>query len=320
MGVRIAILLAACLAAASWYLFREPSAPPSLTRPRFEMRATAAEPDLPALEAAAHSNDESAIRALAHAYALELLEAGPRARYAQTALDATKNVWIAGNAAYMLRSQYNLSVQRGAPNPHIAALAERYFLKAKALDPSLDREKILPRLEAVVARPEVKFDWDAAARNIRRLPVSAFPGLPASVAAVLTARQCTIPQPFGDRRAHNAIRGEFFAKGEMSWAVICSVDGRSSILAFRNNHDASPAVLAMAEDRGYLQGIGGDEIGFSREILPVGQSAIMSYYRAFGGPQPPSIDHSGIDDAFVGKASVIWYYYRGKWMALQGAD
>ena len=82
-----------------------------------------------------------------------------------------KNVWIVGNAAYMLRSQYNLTVQRGAPQAEIAALAERYFLKAQALDPSLDREKTLPRLEAVVAKPEVKLDWDAAAQRIRRLPI-----------------------------------------------------------------------------------------------------------------------------------------------------
>jgi hypothetical protein len=30
-------------------------------------------------------------------------------------------------------------------------------------------------------------------------------------------------------------------------------------------------------------------------------------------------DH-GIDDAFLGKASVTWYFYQGKRLRLQGAD
>jgi hypothetical protein len=32
------------------------------------------------------------------------------------------------------------------------------------------------------------------------------------------------------------------------------------------------------------------------------------------------MDHQGIDDAFVGKASVALYFYRGMWLQLSGAD
>jgi hypothetical protein len=32
------------------------------------------------------------------------------------------------------------------------------------------------------------------------------------------------------------------------------------------------------------------------------------------------IDHNGIDDAFLEKASITWYWYKGRWMQLQGAD
>ena len=71
---------------------------------------------------------------------------GPLAARAQTGLEASRNVWVLGNAAYMLQSQYNLSVQRGARNLRAAELAERYFERAKALDPKLDRQKILPQL------------------------------------------------------------------------------------------------------------------------------------------------------------------------------
>ena len=31
-------------------------------------------------------------------------------------------------------------------------------------------------------------------------------------------------------------------------------------------------------------------------------------------------DHDGIDDAFLEKASVTWYWDNGRWMQLQGAD
>jgi hypothetical protein len=32
------------------------------------------------------------------------------------------------------------------------------------------------------------------------------------------------------------------------------------------------------------------------------------------------MDHLGIDDAFVGKASVVEYFFQGKWLQLSGAD
>ena len=46
----------------------------------------------------------------------------------------------------------------------------------------------------------------------------------------------------------------------------------------------------------------------------------MRHYRAYGGPEPPPIDHHGIDDAFLEKASVTWQdFHQGKWLQLQGA-
>jgi hypothetical protein len=46
----------------------------------------------------------------------------------------------------------------------------------------------------------------------------------------------------------------------------------------------------------------------------------MRHYDAYGSVKPPPIDHQGIDDAFAGKASVVLYFYRGKWLELTGAD
>jgi hypothetical protein len=85
--------------------------------------------------AAADPDHPEALRPLAHLYALSMLERGPLAARAQAGLEASQNVWVLGNAAYMFQSQHNQSRQRGAPNRRAAELAERYFLRAQALDP-----------------------------------------------------------------------------------------------------------------------------------------------------------------------------------------
>jgi hypothetical protein len=61
-------------------------------------------------------------------------------------------------------------------------------------------------------------------------------------------------------------------------------------------------------------------LGYSRAISAVGKNHILDYYKAYGGTEPPPIEHQGINDAFAEKASVVRYFYRGKWLELQGAD
>ena len=291
-----------------------------------------AERHLRALEAAAAAdpNHPFALRPLAHAYALALVNGGPLASHARDALEASTNVWVLGNAAYMLQSHYNQALQQGASDARLSALAERYFLRAKALDPNLDRNAILPVVDlGQVARAREREeanrrDWTAHAAQasavIERLPLESFPELPLAVADTLRARGCRVPQPASAARPRNAIRGEFFARGEEAWAVLCSVRQSTTLLVFRNARDRNPATLATSEDQAYLQGLGEGKIGYSREITAVERNFIIGHYRAYGGPEPPPIEHHGIDDAFLGKASVTWYFHAGKWLRLQGAD
>lgn len=116
------------------------------------------------------------------------------------------------------------------------------------------------------------------------------------------------------------IHGEFARAGQTDWAVLCSVNRVSSILVFWNGSESSPASIARRNDRDFLQGITGDKIGYSREINPAGKAFIMQHYQAYGGPKPPKIDHQGIDDAFLEKASIVYYYHLGKWLELTGSD
>jgi hypothetical protein len=280
--------------------------------------------------AAADPNHPFALRPLADFYALSILERGPLASRAQAGLEASNNVWVLGNAAYMLQSQYNQALQMGAPNPRAAELAERYFLRARALEPKLDRQAILPQIDMkAVAREwqvQAQSQRNAQARSaetsggIRRLGVEAFPELPGPVAGVLRARNCRVPQPSPDGTPRNVIRGEFFANGEAGWALLCSANNSTALLAFRNGRDTNPDTVATSQDRSYMQGPDGQEPAYSHQITAVGRDFIMRHYRAYGGPQPPPIDHQGIDDAFLEKASVTCYFHNGKWLRLQGAD
>lgn len=280
--------------------------------------------------AKADPNHPFALRPLAYAYAKALFEGSAYAARAEAALEASRNVWVLGNAANMLHSFYGQSVQMNTPQRRIEELAERYFLRAKAVDPKLEKAKILPPL----AKPAPVWDADAlererqrgekrfaeAAAKIQRLPVASFQELPPAIASLLSRRGCRVPQVAQSRGRSNVISGQFFRKGEIAWAVLCSIKGSSSILVFQSEEDQQPAALASGADAGYLQGLGEDKIGYSRQIRPVGANVILGHYRAYGGPKPPPIDHQGIDDAFLEKASVTWYFYKGKWQSLQGAD
>ena len=165
-----------------------------------------------------------------------------------------------------------------------------------------------------------KQQFDEAERRIVRLSPASVPGLPGNIVRELQRRGCTIPQTAYAKKAENAIRGEFARPGQADWAVLCSVQGLSSILVFWSGSEKSPAEIAPMEDRIFLQGVTAGQIGYSRALGAAGRDFIMRHYDAYGGPKPPPIEHQGIDDAFVGKASVTWYFHGGKWLKLTGAD
>ena len=167
---------------------------------------------------------------------------------------------------------------------------------------------------------DLKRKFDESERRIVRLSPTAFPELPGNVVRELQRRGCTIPQEDYSKKPHNVVKGHFVRPGQTDWAVLCSVDGFSSILVFWNGSEKNPAEIAKVEDRGFLQGDVGDKINYSRGIRPVGTEFIMTHFKAYGGPKPPPIDHQGIDDAFIEKASVTHYFHAGKWLRLTGAD
>ena len=80
------------------------------------------------------------------------------------------------------------------------------------------------------------------------------------------------------------------------------------------------AEIARSSDRTYLQNAGGGRIGYSRLLAVADADLIRERHAILGGPQPPPLDHEGIDDIFVEKASRVWYWYEGQWLELTGSD
>jgi hypothetical protein len=168
--------------------------------------------------------------------------------------------------------------------------------------------------------PDLEGAFKTAERQILRLSPSTFPKLPKEVLADLKRRGCLIPQVPPAKQPHNVIRGEFAKPGQTDWAILCSIGCISSILVYWNGSAANPAQIAEREDFGFLQNSGADGIVYSRAIAPVDRTYIVQHYRAYGGTKSPPVDHKGIDDAFVEKGSVVFYFCQGKWLQLTGAD
>jgi hypothetical protein len=157
-------------------------------------------------------------------------------------------------------------------------------------------------------------------KAVRRLCVEDYPELPSNVAAVLQGRLCTIPQPNQGGPPRNVIQGDFFRKGQKGWAILCSSGHKSVILVFRTSYDRRPDEIAESTDDQFIIDTWRGGKVYSREISAVDQKFILHHYRAHGGLKPPQMDHDGIDDAFLEKASITWYWQKGRWLQLQGAD
>src|SRR5262245_52323391 len=148
--------------------------------------------------------------------------------------------------------------------------------------------------------------------RISKLSPRKFANLPEPIIRVLEARKCLIPQiDYKTKEKINVISGSFRTAGQKDWAVMCLRDGISSILVFWNGSPTSVAEVARMKETCW------------RTLSVVGRQYVLEHYEAYkeaGAPKPPPIDHEGIDDGFCEKASTVRYWYRGKWLDLQGAD
>ena len=151
-------------------------------------------------------------------------------------------------------------------------------------------------------------EWTGADVATVRLPPSRFATMPSAVRAELERRGCVIPQPFTAEpgRPENAIRGRFISPTGTDWAVLCSRQRRSAILVFRGGGLTQVDELAAEDDADRLQVTGPGQIGYSRGIV-VASPGDIGAHNPIQDELSPVLDHDGIHDAFIEKASVIWY-------------
>jgi hypothetical protein len=163
--------------------------------------------------------------------------------------------------------------------------------------------------------------WAAAARAISRLSPAAFPELPPQVRQALDRQGCTVPQSFAEDRPHNVIRGRFARAGQLDWAVLCSRRDSSAVLIFWGGRASELQELGRrTADAGFLQHVGGGQIGYSHVIRTVGPAELRERAGPDGAALPVEPEHDGLEDAFAEKFSAISYLEEGRWLLVGGAD
>jgi hypothetical protein len=165
----------------------------------------------------------------------------------------------------------------------------------------------------------VTVDGRATAYLIRHLPVNAFPQLPAAVGDALTRRGCLIPQTYEARQPENVVNASFERRGSSDWAVLCSVDGRVSLLVFFAD-GGDPTVLATAAETDRLEAHGVTNVlGFNWAIDPASPDAVHLAQLGMRHP-PPRLDHDALADSAIDQKTIYRFYTEGAWTVVNTRD
>lgn len=143
--------------------------------------------------------------------------------------------------------------------------------------------------------------------QIRLLPVSSFPQLPAEVAAQLSHKGCMVPQTFEAHEPENVIMGSFQKRGSIDWAALCSVKGVTTLYVFFQSDFSHPIALRSQPDIKWLGIEWSQDYGSAWGISTM-PNAVM--------PRTDQTDHDGIEDEYVGQSSVVHYFQNGQWTML----
>ena len=154
-------------------------------------------------------------------------------------------------------------------------------------------------------------DWARADADTVRLDPDVFSEVPARLRTELKRLGCTIPQPSGASTRRNVVSGRFTTAARKDWAALCSRRGTSAILVFQGSSPTPVRELAAQPDAQYMQVMDRTRaIGYSRGLAVATPQLIRRRLQGGGGREPRPLDHDGIEDAFEGKASVVWYWSR----------
>ena len=166
---------------------------------------------------------------------------------------------------------------------------------------------------------QVTVDGQPTPYLIRHLPINAFPQLPAAVEDALTRRGCLIPQTYEAHQPENVVHASFERHGSSDWAVLCSVDGRVSLLVFFAG-GGDPMVLASVLETDRLQAHGANDVlGFNWGIDPASPEVI--HEAQFGMRPPPlRLDHDALADSVIDRRTIYRVFAKGAWTVVDTQD
>jgi len=155
--------------------------------------------------------------------------------------------------------------------------------------------------------------------RIRLLPLTSFPALPAAVVGQLDERKCMVPQTYEARAPENVVHASLERRGSDDWAVLCSVNGATTLYVFFQSQPDAPIALRHQRDTEWL---GSEMLGAYGSAWGIARrgSSQMRAVKGAGVSTPRSFDHDGIDDAFVDKSSTTHYFEDGKWIILDNSN
>src|SRR5215472_16735425 len=102
-------------------------------------------------------------------------------------------------------------------------------------------QQIEDGLSALVTKGEVILQGKTHSYLVRHLPPSSFPDLPDRISDALTQRGCLIPQTYEAHHPENVVHGSFQRTGSSDWAILCTAEGKVSLLVFFDSNP-EPAV------------------------------------------------------------------------------
>jgi hypothetical protein len=153
--------------------------------------------------------------------------------------------------------------------------------------------------------------------RIRLLPLASFPTLPAAMADKLQQKNCMVPQTYEARRPENVIHGAFEKQGSEDWAVLCSINGATTLYVFFQSQPDEPMVLRRQRDAEWL---GAEMVGAYGSAWGIAVLKPSQIRAAKPGSNMGVIDHDAIDDAFVERSSSIHYFRNGEWTTPAGGN
>ena len=154
---------------------------------------------------------------------------------------------------------------------------------------------------------------------IRHLPINAFPQLPAAVEDALVRRGCLIPQTYEARQPENVVNASLERHGSSDWAVLCSGDGRVSLLVFFSS-GGDPMVVASEPETDRLQAHGATNVlGFNWGIDPAHPETV--HQAQFGMSHPlPRLDHDALADTVIDRRTIYRVFAKGAWTVVDTRD